>query len=584
MKKNIWAILIATMGYSMLFYKQNAGLNFLIFTILLSLMQVWISPHLIKNKLWILFATLSLFSGIQILIHSSSLAIFANLLTLIIQSSVIYSKTSLPVALLNGLYSLGSSVVFILFDTKAFFLNNNKQNAKNQGRKLIIYVLTVFLILIFLMIYKNINPLFEKYTRYITFEFISFQWIIFTFSGFLLAYGFIKQVRIPHLDAWDLDQKELLKPEEPLTENKNEKTALLLLFGALNLMLLAINLLDINYLYLGAGLPEGITHKQFVHHGVGMLILSILLGITIILYSFRGNLNFDKQNKILKLLVYLWLAQNLMMVVSTGFRNHMYIHEALLTYKRIGVYYWLILAATGLFSTALKIEFKQRAWYLLRTNSLVACLILTLSTSVDWDKWISDFNFSHIRYIASLDKKYLLDLSETNLKQLYTIKNQPEFEIDSVYHYNYRERYSNRSALDAKLYHFLLKNYLTDWRSFNLRTERILNEIGNLNNSNALDTFDLSETYVSTIKPILTLTGIREMRLSHSFVKSKTNLNDLRRLPSLVSLRLHINAIADTNYLRALPPLETLYLENYLTKGDSAILSSKKLPFKLIVL
>lgn len=585
MKNKIWAIPIATVCYTLLFYEQNAGLNFLIFTVLLSILQIWIRPDLIKNRRWILFVVMSVFSAIQILIYSSSLSILANLMAVVIQSSALfYTKASLPVGLLNGLYSLGSSIVFVAFDTKTLFSNFNKLGNKNNSLKILTYFLVFLLAFIFLLIYKNINPLFERYTRCISLEFISLKWIIFTFSGFLFAYGFIKQVRIPGLDTWDLLQKETIKPQTMSQENKNEKVAIRILFVLLNLMLLAINMLDINYLYIGAGLPEGITHKQFVHQGVDMLILSILLGIGIILYSFRGNLNFDARNKIIKLLVYIWLAQNAMMVISTGLRNHLYINEALLTYKRIGVYYWLALAITGLITTTLKIRRIEKAWYLLRVNSLIAFVILVISSSIDWDKWIGDYNFSHIRYIASLDKKYLIDLSETNLKQLYKIKNQKEFETDSVYHYNYKYHYSNKSALDVKLYNFLVNNYQKDWRSFSFRTKRILKEIEETSTSNGLDTFDLSEAHVSSLKPILSLKGIKEIRFPYFFVTNKTNMQDLGRFPSLKSIHLKINSLADTNFLRRLPAIETVYIQNYLTKGDSVILSRKHLPYKLIVL
>ena len=58
-------------------------------------------------------------------------------------------------------------------------------------------------------------------------------------------------------------------------------------FFILNAMLLFINLLDVNYLYLGSGMPLGMTHKQFVHKGVDTLIFSIVLGIVVMLF-FRG--------------------------------------------------------------------------------------------------------------------------------------------------------------------------------------------------------------------------------------------------------------------------------------------------------
>lgn len=61
-------------------------------------------------------------------------------------------------------------------------------------------------------------------------------------------------------------------------------------------------------------------------------------------------------------------------------------------------------------------------------------------------------------------------------------------------------------------------------------------------------------------------------------------MQDLGRFPSLKSIHLKINSLADTNFLRRLPAIETVYIQNYLTKGDSVILSRKHLPYKLIVL
>ncbi len=157
------------------------------------------------------------------------------------------------------------------------------------------------------------------------------------------------------MDNWEKNQSKnpLHAPDKVF--NPHTRQALVLLFLVVNLMILFIICLDINFLYLRTELPEGITHKQFVHNGVNMLILSILLGISIILYAFRGALNFESKRSVLKIMVYIWLILNFVMVFSTALRNQMYIEEALLTYKRIGVFYWLFFAVLGLITTMIKL-------------------------------------------------------------------------------------------------------------------------------------------------------------------------------------------------------------------------------------
>ena len=133
---------------------------------------------------------------------------------------------------------------------------------------------------------------------------------------------------------------------------------------------------SIQTLYFNGGLPKGVTHSDFVHSGVGVIILSIVIATSLIMFLFRKEFATVKNNKVLSAFVYLWILQNVVMLSSTAFRNQIYIHDFNFTYKRIGVYVWLVLAVLGLLIMFWKIYKKQSNWYLIRTNVAVWFTVL----------------------------------------------------------------------------------------------------------------------------------------------------------------------------------------------------------------
>lgn len=470
------AVLICTLLYSFLFFHQHAGVNFLLFSVVSLTFLGWNHKQIFTQKIGQILIVMVLFAATFVFIHGSLFAVWVNVLLLMLLSAYCYRQHgSVPINFLSSVYSVVFSPVFVLLNLQS---KNNKGLNKNFLKYLVIIFPLVFG-LIFFAIYKNANPLFEKFTRDINLNFISKDWTIFTFGGFLLMYGFYYHQRITAVDALEDSQVTDLKNKDYPATKWNEKTAAVILFVLLNGMLLFINLLDLNYLYLGAGMPDGFTHKQFVHDGVGNLVFSIVLGIVLILYFFRGLLNFEPKNQWIRILVYAWIAQNVFMVFSTYLRHNLYVFDGLLSYKRIGVYYWLFMSAVGLITTAIMLYKTKSWWYLIKVNSNIALLILVLSCSLDWDQLISNFNLGHTRRdnIAALDKHYLLSLSETNISALYAIKDEPGFEVDSPYSYKESTYPSNKNWLDQKRLKFLEKHSKADWRSYSIREARIFNEV-----------------------------------------------------------------------------------------------------------
>lgn len=488
MKTNDYLLIGATAGYSLLFYEQNAGINFLLFSILLLSFLLIRNKDLIQNKKWILTAVCVLFSAVCILIHSSALAIIANVVSLIVLSGLSFnSKTSALFHFGFGVYSVASSFVYMILD--GVKRNENKDPDSKKNYKWIGIVLVSMVSILFFLLYKDSNPIFAEYTKWIHFDILELSWFFFTTGGFFLMYAFLYHKTIPFIEnkenSLETQLTERSVDDKRQTRLETEKLSLIVLFTLLNLMLLIINIGDFNTILLNGKLPEGVKHSDFVHNGVASLIFSIIFAIAIIMYFLRNDLNFQKGNRFFKSLVLLWIVQNVLMLLSTCWRNHIYISEYTLTHLRIGVYVWLVLALIGLILTAVKIIYNKSNWFLVRSNFSAWILVLVLSSSVDWDLNIARYNLKH-KKINEIDFYYLFSLSDTAIPELITfckekskIERFPITKKETGDYFYYDQPYNYLNLLHRKIENYLC-NYTSDPRSWDLRDERILKSIKQL--------------------------------------------------------------------------------------------------------
>jgi hypothetical protein len=252
---------------------------------------------------------------------------------------------------------------------------------------------------------------------------IEFLFVLTFLLGLLISNILLFRTKNPSLEKNDAKSSDLLIRNRKKNSRsfgtvslKNELKAALFLLFILNAILLILNITDIYLVWFNFEW-DGQTLKQFVHEGTYLLIFSILISIAIVLYFFRGNINFYKKNKLLKKLSYLWLFQNAILAISVGFRNYWYIEYFSLAYKRIGVVLFLILTLYGLYSVFMKIKNSKSGFYLFRTNAMAIYIILVLSSIVNWDTLIAKYNFEHADE-AFLHFDYLANLSNKSLPYL----------------------------------------------------------------------------------------------------------------------------------------------------------------------
>jgi hypothetical protein len=486
MKTNDYLLIGATAAYSILFYEQNAGINFLLFSVILLALLLIRNKVLIKDKRWVVTAGLVLFSSVCIFIHSSALAIIGNIISLLILSGLSFNpKTSSLFNFMFTGFSIASAFIFMIIDGVKRREENSKDPNKKKNYKWLGALIVIFVSFLFFLLYRASNPLFAENTKWLNFDLAKLSWFIFTGFGFYFMYAFLYHKTIPFIERWENGLNVELSAR-PIDENRHprmetEKFSLIVLFSLLNIMLLVLNTGDANTILLNGKLPEGIKLSDFVHESIAALIFSIVFGIVIIMYFLRNDLNFYKGNRFFKSLVLLWIFQNALMVLSASWRNNLYISEYTLTHLRIGVYVWLVLAFIGLVLTAIKITSNKSNWFLVRTNFSTWIVVLVLSGSVDWDLTIARYNLQN-KKINEIDYNYLFSLSDTAIPELITFCKEKLAtervpitkninERDGSVYYAYPFDYLN--LMHNKLERYL-GNYTSDIRSWDLRDKRIM--------------------------------------------------------------------------------------------------------------
>lgn len=475
MKTNDRIIAVSAIIFTILFYQQNPGLNFFLFSLLLSTLILLFNPEHIRDIKWWYYVALTNICGATVMLINSDLSVFATIVSVLVLSGKSFNKhNSVFVGYLFALYSVFSSFIYwvIELSTKNEEMDLEK---KQKGRRLFVGVLVAFIIaILFFLLYRAANPLFSDLTKDIKLDWINLGWVCFAFFGFLVMRGLLKSKKIELISNLELKAvKNIEANTNEVVQTQNNTIVAFSLFALLNLMLLFLNGLDIVNIYITKQLPAGITLSDFVHQSVWSTVFSIIMAVTLIMWFFSGNLNFTKQGQYIKYLVYLWILQSSVMIINTMVRNFRYISEYQLTYLRIGVFVFLTLSLIGLGFTVLKIARKKSAWQLVISNFEVWFLILALSTCVNWDNLITNYNIAHASGNKHLDKEYLLSLSDSNLPQLIDLYND-----QNAYTGEFSVTENRRFMAKTSEFAGSVKDYR--WQSFNLRDRENLQKLNDL--------------------------------------------------------------------------------------------------------
>jgi hypothetical protein len=489
--KNILLVL-SIIAYTCLFYQQTSGINFLIFTLIVITSMTLIQPNYWANPHWRIVAIGAILSAAMIVVQHSILAIVANLCSLILLAGISYNhKTSLFIGIFQGCISYFFSFFINVLDwlLRVFNLKANEQKTVSLSLQKItaFYLIPISITLLFLGLYASANPLFKQLFYLPN---ISIDLCYFCFTGWVVCTGFIYPFSHSILQQWDdKHPNTLMRIRKKIKKNiggialKIESQKGIIMLSLLNFILLLFHIVDFNFIFSGQQLPSGMDYSEYVHQGVNTLIFSILLAIGIIIYFFRGNQNFYPKNQWLIRLTYGWIIQNGILLISIIYKNQRYIHAFGLTYKRIGVYVYLLLTLIGLITTFWKIQQRKTTWFLFRINTLIAYILLIISSFFNWDSSIANYN---IKYAKTLDITYLLNLSNNVLPELQSLLNTSKINLAvTVYDYTSSDKFqynrlppiSQRAFILAQIALFKQEYPTKNWQSWNYADQYIFNQL-----------------------------------------------------------------------------------------------------------
>jgi hypothetical protein len=277
---------------------------------------------------------------------------------------------------------------------------------------------------IFVLLFASANPLIEKWVVMLNPSSVASQLdtarILFWAAAFLAIWPFI-QLRWRRRVAIDLDAMALDTSQSSASADKAPRISpavlstptilrSLILF---NLLFAVQTVLDLIYLWGDGKLPPDITYADYAHRGAYALILTALLAAGCVLTAMRPG-GPAEASRIIRPLVYLWVAQTILLVASSIQRLHLYVEIYQLTYWRVAAFIWMLLVAIGLMLIVARIVLKRSNDWLIRLNVVGLAGTLYICALINFAAIIADYNVSHSLPAAGqgepLDSAYLAGL------------------------------------------------------------------------------------------------------------------------------------------------------------------------------
>jgi hypothetical protein len=497
------SVLLGGLLFTFLFWQERLALNLLIYSIYL-LAVTFINPDVVKSIKLKIYGLAHLLAAVLVVVNNSDLSVATYYISLLlfigfshnqqirtIFAAFLASILQMITVPFNAVKHL-SKISIGNFNLKPFF-------------KLIKYIfIPVIAVIFFTCLYSAANNVFAHYAESVLtniglffedilhffFKDLSIERIIHFCFGLALTGGLLLAFFDKSLEKAELKCKEQLVRirraagqktiwyhiVETFSGNlltrkmalKTEYIVGIISFVALNLLLSLLNAIDITTLWFGYK-PSG-NFSGELHQGTNTLIFSIVMAMAVILYFFRGNLNFYRKSKTLRALAFTWMVQNFILIISVFIRDGYYIEFHGLTHKRIGVLVFATLCIIGLATVYFKVAKQKTIFYLFKVNGNIWFALLLTFSIINWDVLIVKYNLNHVDAV-SIDPYYLTSLSEKTLPFLDKNRSKihPSTNNDSEVAKVDRPEEALMRKLDERIGYFKERYEKSGWLSWNLQ-------------------------------------------------------------------------------------------------------------------
>jgi Domain of unknown function (DUF4173) len=195
-----------------------------------------------------------------------------------------------------------------------------------------------------------------------------------------------------------------------------------------NGLFLMQNGMDLAFLTGLVPLPEKMTLAQYAHRGAYPLIgTAILAGLFVLAILKPGTL--AASDKSVRLLVVVWIAQNVVLVASSMVRTWDYVEAYSLTQLRISALAWMVLVGLGLALICWRMLRGKSGSWLLNANLLLTGLMLSAFCFIDMRAMAAQWNVIHAKEVggrgAQLDLCYMGEMGPGAIAPLMSLEARP---------------------------------------------------------------------------------------------------------------------------------------------------------------
>lgn len=493
MKRTVLLFLLIAAAFDFLFWDQTPGLNAFLFTIIVIGALYFRFKESRRRIPVAALACGALLSGFMVLVHGAGWAFAANIISLLLFAVAISGPQMhsvyyfLPQSLLN------LSIVPITMCSK--LANSSRQ--QNSDRRFIFYLLVVVVPLligaVFYAMYLWGSPHFRNansgvmdaignyFGEYPARHFFFLLWA-FCMSGYFVLRGF---VNLP--EESKIKRLVRMRKPKPGVANmglKRELQAGTVLLVVLNVLIATVNYIDIKTVWFDFTVPENFSLKQFVHNGTWILTICVFMSVAIVLWLFRGNQNHFWKSWLLRLLTFVWIAQNMVLTFSVYMRNYHYIGWHGLAYGRIFVVVLMLMTFVALALLMLKVARKFTGHYFFAVNSWIVYAFVVVCSFANWDRVILDYNMSHPN-IAQIDYSFYRLVSGDLYPEVF--RHAGQINIQVAAHAQNKEQWVNWTktelweAIRFRREQYFRKLVFSGWQSFTINDYQSFQRLRALN-------------------------------------------------------------------------------------------------------
>ncbi|HZH85761.1 MAG TPA: DUF4153 domain-containing protein [Brumimicrobium sp.] len=455
--KKLNLMIICTILVVVLFYNQSIGLNFGILSLITWGILDFNTKHKRKEKTyWFLSFTVFL-TALSQFIYSDAYSFIALFFSL--STFGLYAQFGRLNFILYPIVRIINSIFFIFRFLSGDWIPKRKKESKLLSKIFAWILMPLLFSTIFLWIYSTGSDLISTFFKNFKIDFEINQIFILILIGCFFFFNFwspyvpkfiVKYNRMLSNDFKE-EQKDILQPTYKFLELDLERRS-----GEITLIMLNVFLLIFiaSYNYEQFFIPSSNQNLSAeTHERVTTIVFSTVMAIGVILFYFKSTFNFDHKGNGLKKLTIIWIILNFLLVLSAITKNTEYILHFGLTFKRIGVYIFLLLSIIGLIFSYFKIKYKKTNTYLINRMSRTFFIAFTACSIINFSWIVTTYNLMSNK---GVEKYYLTNL-DYNKQVLYNhYKDDPGWKHFFDSQKNIQKQSLNKSWLSHRLYDYYI--------------------------------------------------------------------------------------------------------------------------------